>query len=208
MTCPRLDAVLFDTTHEHTDIVAGLTLVERLVEHLDAGDGGLGGVGLQPDDLGFVADLHHATLDTTGGHRAATLDGEDIFHREEEGLIDFTLGLGNEIVEGLEQVVDSFAGLVVRGVLDGGLGLNMDDRAVIAGEVVLVEQFADFHLDELKQLGVVDEVDLVQGDDDVGHTDLTGEQHMLAGLGHGAVGRGHDEDRASIWAAPVIMFLT
>jgi hypothetical protein len=34
------------------------------------------------------------------------------------------------------------------------------------------------------------------GDHDVRHADLTGEQHVLAGLGHRAVGGGDHEDRA------------
>jgi hypothetical protein len=35
-----------------------------------------------------------------------------------------------------------------------------DDGDVVARELVLAEQLADFHLDELEQLLVVDEVDL------------------------------------------------
>ncbi len=52
------------------------------------------------------------------------------------------------------------------------------------------EQLADLHLDELDELLVVDHVGLVQGDHDVRHADLAGEQDVLAGLGHRAVGRG------------------
>ena len=71
-----------------------------------------------------------------------------------------------------------------------------DDRHVVAREVVLGQQLADLELDEVEQLGVVDRVDLVEEDDDVGHLDLAGQQDVLAGLGHRAVGRGDDEDRA------------
>ena len=66
----------------------------------------------------------------------------------------------------------------------------------VAGELVLGEQFADFQFDEVEQLGVVDEVDLVEEDDDLGHVDLAGEEDVLAGLGHGAVSGGDDEDGA------------
>ena len=58
------------------------------------------------------------------------------------------------------------------------------------------EQLADFHLDELEQLLVVDHVDLIEEDDDARHADLPHEQDVLARLRHRAVGRGHDEDRA------------
>jgi hypothetical protein len=150
----------------------------------------------EADDFDGVADLHDAALDTAGGDGAAALDREDVFDGHEEGLVDLAGGLGDVAVDGLEEVVDGLADLVVLGVLEGGLGLTADDRGRVAGEAVLLEQLADFELDEVEELGVVDEVDLVEEDDDVGHTDLTGEQDVLAGLGHGAVGGRDDEDRA------------
>ena len=69
----------------------------------------------------------------------------------------------------------------------------MDDWGLVAGKVVFVEQLAHFHLDELEQLGIVDHVALVEVNNDVGHADLAGQQDVLAGLGHGAVGGGDDQ---------------
>ena len=71
-----------------------------------------------------------------------------------------------------------------------------DDRDVVAREVVLAEQLADLELDQVEQLGVVDHVDLVEEDHDVGHLHLAGQQDVLAGLGHRPVGGGHDQDGA------------
>ena len=71
-----------------------------------------------------------------------------------------------------------------------------DDRGVVAGELVLVEKLAHFKLHQLNQLGVIDHVGFVQEDHNGGHADLTGEQDVLAGLGHGAVGSANHEDRA------------
>ena len=71
-----------------------------------------------------------------------------------------------------------------------------DDRYLVAREVVLAQQLAHLELDQLEQLGVVDHVDLVQEDDDVGHLDLARQQDVLARLGHRAVGRGDDQDGA------------
>ena len=71
-----------------------------------------------------------------------------------------------------------------------------DDRDVVTREVVLGQQLADLELDEVEQLLVVDHVDLVEEDDDVGDLDLAGEQDVLAGLGHRPVGRGDDQDGA------------
>ena len=44
--------------------------------------------------------------------------------------------------------------------------------------------------------------------DDVRHTDLTGQQDVLAGLGIGPSAAEHTRIAPSIWAAPVIMFFT
>ena len=71
-----------------------------------------------------------------------------------------------------------------------------DDRDLVAREVVLAEQLAHLELDQLEQLGVVDHVDLVEEDDDVGHLDLARQQDVLARLGHRAVGGGDDQDGA------------
>ena len=71
-----------------------------------------------------------------------------------------------------------------------------DDRDLVAGELVLGQQLAQFHLDQVEQLRVVDRVDLVQEDDDVRHADLAGEQDVLAGLRHRAVVGGDDQDGA------------
>ena len=69
-----------------------------------------------------------------------------------------------------------------------------DDRRVLV-ELLGGQQLADLQLDELEQLLVVDRVGLVQRDQDVGHADLAGEQHVLAGLRHRAVGGGDHQDR-------------
>jgi len=136
------------------------------------------------------------TLDTPGGDGAAALDGEDVFDGHEEGLVGLAGGLGDEGIDGLEEVIDGLAGGIVLGVLKGELGLTADDGGLVAGEAVLVEEIADFHLDQVEKFGIVNEVDLVEEADDVGHADLTGEQDVLAGLGHGTVGGGDDEDGA------------
>ena len=80
-------------------------------------------------------------------------------------------------------------------VLEGGQRRTGDDRNVVAVEVAL-GKLADFQLDQLEQLGIVDLVDLVQEDDHGRNADLLGEQDVLLGLRHRAVGGRHDQDRA------------
>ena len=190
------DVFLLRTTEERTDVVTGLTLVEELTEHLNARDGGLGRR-LETDDLDFVADLDDATLDTARDDRTTTFDREDVFDRHEEGLVERALGLRDVGVERVHELVDALARrIVLRRRLRGRIGGAADHRSVVAIVVVLGEELADFHLNEVEHLGVIDEVALVEEDDDLRNADLTGEKHVLAGLGHRAVDGGHDENRA------------
>jgi hypothetical protein len=54
----------------------------------------------------------------------------------------------------------------------------------------------------------VSKVNLVQEDHHARHTNLTGEQDVLARLRHRTVRRATTRIAPSIWAAPVIMFFT
>src|SRR5699024_8539604 len=66
-----LDAVAVNATQQGADVVAGLSVIQQLVEHLDAGNDGLLLLVAQADDLDFLAQLQHATLHTAGSHGAA-----------------------------------------------------------------------------------------------------------------------------------------
>ena len=63
------------------------------------------------------------------------------------------------------------------------------------GKLVLRQQLAHLHLDELQQLLVVDHVGLVHEHDDVRHANLARQQDVLARLRHRAVRRRHHQDR-------------
>ena len=69
-------------------------------------------------------------------------------------------------------------------------------RRVVAGEAVLIQQLAHLELHQVQKLRVVDQVALVQEHHDVRHAHLTGQQDVLARLGHRAVRRRHHQDRA------------
>ena len=178
-------------------VVAGLALVEQLLEHLDAGHDDLARV-LDADELDLLADLDDAALDAPGGDGAAALDPEDVLDGHQEGLVDRPLRGRDVGVDRIHQLLDGHVGRIgcVGRCLERLERRAADDRHVVAREVVLAQQLAHLELDQLEQLGVIDHVDLVQEDDDVGHLDLAREQDVLARLGHRAVGRGDDQDGA------------
>ena len=80
---------------------------------------------------------------------------ENVFHGHQERHVDVALRLGDVFVTGLEQLEDGLGGRIVGGLaLQGLQGGTLDDRDVVAGKLVLVEQLADFHLDQLQELFV------------------------------------------------------
>jgi hypothetical protein len=112
------------------------------------------------DDLDLVARLDLALLDAAGDDGAAAGDREDVLDRHQERLVDVARRLRDVGVDGLHQLEDLRRPL--RVALERLQRRDLDDRDVVAGELVLREQLADLHLDELEQLGVVDHVGLVQ----------------------------------------------
>ncbi len=148
----------------------------------------------QADDLDLLADLDDALLHLAGHDRAPAGDGHDVLDRHQERLVDVALGLGDVVVDGIHELDDLLAPLGVA--LEGLERADPDHRHLFAGEVVGAEELAHLHLDQLEQLLVVDHVGLVQRHHDVGHADLAGEQHVLTGLGHRAVGGRDHQDGA------------
>ena len=187
------DVLALDATEQTADVVASLGLVEQLAEHLDAGADRVAGLA-DTDDLQRVVDMQNATLDTTGGNGAAAGDGHGILDSHQEGLVGHTLRGRDVGVDSIHELPDLLLPLFVA--LEGLQSGTADDRGVVTRELVGAQEVADLHLDELEELFVVDHVALVQEHDDVGNADLTGKQDVLAGLGHGAVGGGDNQDCA------------
>ena len=107
-----LDHLFLDTAQEQANIVAGLSFVEQLTKHLDAGHDRLL-VRIEADELHFLADLDPATLDTTRRHRAAARDREHVFDRKQERLVGLADRLRDERVERGIQLVDLLHPLLV-----------------------------------------------------------------------------------------------
>jgi hypothetical protein len=117
-----LDVFTLGAAQQGADVVASLTLVKQLAEHFNTGTDGLDGRA-NTDDFDFFANLDDTALDTTGNDGAATGDGEDVFNRHQEGLVDSTLRGGDVGIQGISQTEDggfadfglvAFEGLSVR----------------------------------------------------------------------------------------------
>src|SRR6478735_11477878 len=177
-----LDVLALGATQEQTDVLARLALVEQLAEHLDAGDGRLLRLLADADDLDLLADLDDAALDATGDDGATTGDREDVLDRHQERLVGLTRRGRDVLVDRGHELEDRLAPLGVA--VEGREGRHANDRDVVARELVLGEELAHLHLDELDELLVVDHVALVERHDQGRHADLAGEQHVLTRLRH------------------------
>lgn len=191
-----LDVLAADTTEEQTGVVTGAGLLAGLLEGLDIGDLGLDDLGTLADNLDFLVALEGTTLDTARSDGTTAGDGEDILNGHEEGLVEVTLGGRDPVVDSLHEGIDllntDFGALAI----EGAEGRAHDDGGLIAVEAVAGEKLTHLHLDELQHLGVVNGIDLVDEDDNALDTDLTGEEQVLTGLGHLAIGSGDDNDSA------------
>src|SRR5580692_1014626 len=193
-----LDLVPIDAAKQHADVIAGDSGVEELSEHLDAGHDRLFGLLFETDDFDFFSNLYLTALHATGSDRAAPGNREDVLNGHQERLIELTLRLRNVVVDGVHELEDLIG---IRVALPPGRverleGRTPNDRRVVTREVVLRKQFADLQLDQLEQLFVVDHIHLIEEHDDPWHADLAHQQDVFARLGHRAVGRGDNEDRA------------
>src|SRR5690554_1662242 len=188
-----LNVFALGAAEQQATVLAGPRLVKLLVEHLDTGDRGL----LRradADDLDLGVDGEGSALGATGDDGSTTGDREDVFDRHEERLVLVTHGVRDVVVSGLHEVENALNPLLVT--LKGLEARDADDGSVVAVELLAGQQLANLELNELQDLFVVDHVGLVQRHHQVGDTNLAGEQHVLTGLSHRAVGSGNHEDRA------------
>ena len=188
-----LDVLALDAAEQQTDVVASLAEVHGLTEHLDTGNDGVLGI-LDADDLDGLVELELTALDTASSNGTTAGDGHNVLNGHQEREVVVTSRRRDVLVDSLHELADSVHPLGVA--LESAQSGTTDDGDVVAGEIVLGEELTGLHLDEVDELVIVDHVALVQEDDDVGNADLTGEQDVLAGLSHGAVGSGDDQDSA------------
>src|SRR5438874_1782007 len=115
-----LDVLFLRAPQQHARVVARLSLIQGLLEHLDPGADRLLGR-TQTDDLDFLAYLHDALFDAAGHDGAAAGDREDILDGHEEGLVDVADGLGDVVVDGVHELHDLLGGggVALEG-LEGG----------------------------------------------------------------------------------------
>ena len=124
------------------------------------------------------------------------------------GLSSGRSGVRDPLVDRLHQLEDRFLADFRVLVLEDGQRRTRDDRNIVAVEAALRKLLADFELDQLEQLGIVDLVDLVEEHDHGRDADLPASRMCSLVCGIGPSAAETTRIAPSIWAAPVIMFFT
>src|SRR5699024_6102927 len=183
---------LVDPAQQYSGVVSGLPFLQHAPEHLNAGHHALERIIDNSYNLNLIVQLHDAPLDTPGGHGSAAGNRKDIFDRHQKRLVYIALGSRDGFITGLHQVQDSLLGLLLT--FNGLQGRALDDRNIVSVKFVAGQQLPDLQFNQLNKLLVVHQVRLVHKDDNLRHAYLAGQQDMLAGLRHWAVGGRYNQD--------------
>jgi len=184
-----------DPAQQAADVVARLTLIQQLPEHLHARHRRLARLG-NPHDLHLVTHLHDPPLHATRHHRPATRNRKHILDRHQERLVHIPLGNRHELVQRLHQPLDRLRPLLVLHPLHRLERAAADHRRGVARKLVLAQQFPNLQLHQVHQLRIVHHVHLVQVHQNHRHAHLPRQHDVLTRLGHRSVVRPHHQDRA------------
>ena len=130
-----------------------------------------------------------------GSNGTTTGDCEDVLDGHKERLVVLTLRVGDILIDCIHEFHDVVSPLAV-GIFQSLQSRAADNGKVIARELILSEQITNFHLDQVKELFVINHVALVHENYDIRNTDLTCKQNVLTSLSHNTVSCSNNEDGA------------
>ena len=190
---PALDVVLLDAAEQNADVVARPAL-SRSLRNISTPVTTVLRVSRKPmiSTSSPVFTIPRSTRPVTTVPRPLIENTSSIAIRN--GLSMSRTGSGISLSSAVDQLADRRFPL--RIAVERRERRHANHLRRVAGELVLVEELADFHVHQVQHLGVFHRVALVERDHDVVQADLASEQNVLARLRHDRVERRHDQDRA------------
>ena len=137
-----LDLSSLNTTEENTYVVACLSIVKSLSEHLKTCNNNFSLLVCKTNDLNFLRSSDLASLNSTCSNSTTACDCEYVLNRHKEGLVSLTVRCRNELVNSVHKLVDASilrSVGILRSALESNISRTLDDGCVVAGELVLVE---------------------------------------------------------------------
>src|SRR5438552_1244320 len=187
------DILLLQSTQQNAHVIARARFIEKFAKHFDISRNRLGRR-TNSDQFDFSHFLENPALNTAGGDGAAAFNVKHVFDRHQEWLINRPLGNRNVIVDRLHE--GDYLLLRLRIALPRFQRTTLNNRDFVSGKFILCEEIAHFHLDQIEKLGVINHVDLIQENDNRGHTHLSRKEDVFAGLWHRSIRGGDNQDRA------------
>jgi len=186
-----LDLFLDDTTEQDTDVVTSFGSLHLLMEGLNTGDGSGFVLSVDSNHMHILVDLQLTLLDSSSDDTTSSsdimsrIDGhKEILSSLTDGLLDGAVHSVNELFHG-----ESTKSALIS--LESQKGTSLYEQSVVSVVVVFGEKFSDLHLNEFVHLLILNLITFVQEDDDGLNSDLSAEQDVLTGLGHGTIGSRH-----------------
>ncbi|KAH3661930.1 hypothetical protein OGAPHI_006109 [Ogataea philodendri] len=159
-----LDLLSLDTSQQDTWGVTGHGLVKVLVVHLDT------------------------------DNSTSTGDGEHLINRQQEWLLEISNWGWDVLVNSSHQLLNGLFTNLWLFSFQSTQSRSHDNWSFISVETVRSQQFSHFHLNKLQHLWVIDGVNLVNENNQLLDTNLSGKQQVLSGLRHLSVGGGNNNN--------------
>ncbi|CAH1227254.1 hypothetical protein PAECIP111890_06085 [Paenibacillus sp. JJ-223] len=190
-----LDLSTVNTTQQCADVVTRLSGIQQFTEHFNARNDGFFSFFVDTNDFNLVADFNCTTLYAASSNCTTTSDGEYVLDWHQEWFFSVALWSWDVSIDFFEHLNDFFSPRTFW-VLQSFTSGTASDWSVIAWELIFVQQVANFHFNQFKQLFVFNHVAFVQEYDDVRNAYLAGQQDVFASLWHWAVSCGYNQNRS------------
>ena len=180
------DFVSLNASQQNTDVVTSFSLIQQLTEHFNACYNYFSDFVCQTNDFNFILYFNYAGFYSTCSYCTTTCDGEYVFDGHQERFVCCTFGCRNVIFDSFEQFQNLVAPRTV-GILQSLECGTSDDGNIITGEFIFVQQFSDFHFNQIQQFFVFNHVAFVHEYNNVRNAYLSGQQDVFSCLSHRTV---------------------
>ena len=185
-----LNLSFINTTKEETYVITSLTLCKVLTEHLHTSDDRLL-IFTKTEELNLITNLTDTSLNTTRSNSTTTCNREHILNRHQERLVNFTLWLLNPRVNSIHQLHYRINPLF--NTVQSTKCRTANNRSILFISVLL-EDFANLHLNEIKHFLILNHITLIQENHQTRYIHLTSEQNVLTSLRHRTISSSHNQD--------------
>ena len=181
-----VDLVSIEASHQNTYIVTGFSIVESLVKGFDT-DTLRFEIFIITVELKIVSDFDGSLFDSSAGNCSSAGYAVGAFHCHVEGFVNWSPRNFDLGVHSVEESLNTLFSQLRFGVLQVADSRASNKSRFFWIVVMLFKELLKFELNEVDHVGFLDHIHLVEEDKDVANSNLSAEQDVLLGLGHGSI---------------------